>query len=301
MELIDFQNPSLNFEKFNQSFGQYVYGNLQEIYTKNKKDSVFFYELGLLNEEWNLQKKINEINVSLVVGDLFICRIYSLENWRINKIAILKIPVIGYIFKLYSFILFRVFPRIINLNSVSNFFNLKNRKLISKAEMMGRLSLAGFELISVTSSHKNHFFLTRKIKEFEDVKIKTGLIIKLSRVGKNGNLFNLYKIRTMHPYSEFIHSYMISNNGFNSTGKIQSDFRMTRWARFLRKYWIDEIPQLINLLKGDMKLVGIRPVSLSYLQTLTEDVQNLRKNMKPGCIPPYLAMNMDSSLNSVIQ
>ena len=61
MERIDFQNPSLNFEKFNQSFGQVVYGNLQEIYTNNKKDSVFFYELGLLNEEWNLQKKLNTI------------------------------------------------------------------------------------------------------------------------------------------------------------------------------------------------------------------------------------------------
>jgi len=69
----------------------------------------------------------------------------------------------------------------------------------------------------------------------------------------------------------------------------------------MRKYWIDELPQLLNVLKGDMKLVGIRPVSERYFQDIPEDIQILRIKHKPGCIPPYVSLNRNSSKDSVLQ
>ena len=97
------------------------------------------------------------------------------------------------------------------------------------------------------------------------------LFLLKKRVGKNGKSIHVYKLRTMHPYSEYIHQYMLNTHGFSSKGKIQNDFRMTRWAKIFRKYWLDEIPQLFNLLKGDMKIVGFRPVSESYFEILPKN------------------------------
>ena len=58
---------------------------------------------------------------------------------------------------------------------------------------------------------------------------------------------------------------------------------------FLRRFWIDEIPMLINFLKGDMKLVGVRPLSPHFFSLYSEDLQNLRTQFTPGLIPPFYA------------
>ena len=105
----------------------------------------------------------------------------------------------------------------------------------------------------------------------------------------------------MHPYSEYIHSYMLSKHGFGTSGKIKDDFRMTRWAKIFRKYWLDELPQILNVLKGDMKLVGLRPVSESYYEILPSELQKVRKQFKPGCIPPYVSLDMKSTLDEVLK
>ena len=81
---------------------------------------------------------------------------------------------------------------------------------------------------------------------------------------------------------------------------IANDFRLVPWGKFLRKYWLDELPQLINLFKGELKLVGCRPVSQRYFEDIPKDIQELRLNQKPGCIPPYVALNRKSSLYSVL-
>jgi lipopolysaccharide/colanic/teichoic acid biosynthesis glycosyltransferase len=94
---------------------------------------------------------------------------------------------------------------------------------------------------------------------------------------------------------------MLSNHGFGSTGKIKDDFRMTKWAKIFRKYWLDELPQLLNLIKGDMKLVGLRPVSQSYFEILPSELQKIRKQFKPGCIPPYVSLDMKSTFEEVLK
>ena len=82
---------------------------------------------------------------------------------------------------------------------------------------------------------------------------------------------------------------------------MKGDYRITSWGKIFRKYFIDEIPQLYNWLKGDLNLVGVRALSEHYLQLYPEDLQKQRINFKPGLIPPYysdLPKSFDEIINS---
>jgi lipopolysaccharide/colanic/teichoic acid biosynthesis glycosyltransferase len=105
----------------------------------------------------------------------------------------------------------------------------------------------------------------------------------------------------MHPYSEYLQDYILKLNGYAETGKPANDFRLVPWGKFLRRYWFDELPQLINLFKGELKLVGARPVSLRYFQDIPKEIQKLRIAQKPGCIPPYVSLNSKGSVKCVLQ
>ncbi|MEI5907743.1 sugar transferase [Bacillus spongiae] len=89
------------------------------------------------------------------------------------------------------------------------------------------------------------------------------------RPGKDGKAFILYKFRTM-----------LSKKG-DSGLELSDEERLTPVGRFLRKYSIDEVPQLINVLKGEMSLVGPRPLLMEYLPLYTKE-QRLRHEVKPG-------------------
>jgi lipopolysaccharide/colanic/teichoic acid biosynthesis glycosyltransferase len=103
-------------------------------------------------------------------------------------------------------------------------------------------------------------------------------------------MIGVYKFRTMHPYSEYLQDYVIKKNGYSEIGKPADDFRLTSWGGTMRKLWLDELPQLINVVKGEMKLVGIRPVSKRFLEEYPDDMKELRLKHKPGCVPPYVAL-----------
>jgi len=57
----------------------------------------------------------------------------------------------------------------------------------------------------------------------------------------------------------------------------------------MRKLWIDELPMLYNWIKGDMGIVGVRPLSFQYLGLYDTELQELRKKVKPGLVPPFYA------------
>ena len=105
----------------------------------------------------------------------------------------------------------------------------------------------------------------------------------------------------MHPYSEYLQDYVLKVNGYAQTGKPADDFRIPSWGKFMRRYWLDEIPQLYNVLKGDLKLVGIRPVSERYFKDIPKEMQRLRLTQKPGCVPPYVSLNRNGNVMSVLQ
>lgn len=98
------------------------------------------------------------------------------------------------------------------------------------------------------------------------------ILYKSERVGKRGTLFMLYKFRTMVEDADKI--------GPPSTSA--DDPRITKWGRFMRKYKIDELPQLLNVLKGDMALVGPRPEVLEVIHMLTLNECAIILSVKPG-------------------
>ena len=89
------------------------------------------------------------------------------------------------------------------------------------------------------------------------------------RPGKNGRIFKLVKFRTM-------------NDKKDAAGNLLSDAeRLTAIGRFIRKTSLDEIPQLINVIKGEMSLIGPRPLLVEYLP-LYSDTQKRRHDVRPG-------------------
>jgi len=103
------------------------------------------------------------------------------------------------------------------------------------------------------------------------------------RVGKEGALFKMYKFRSMEINNGEQHVLMAANrtkNGF-LTGKLADDPRITPFGKFLRKYCLDELPQLLNVLKGEMSLVGPRPF-FNYELEEYHKWQFRRFSMKPG-------------------
>ena len=89
---------------------------------------------------------------------------------------------------------------------------------------------------------------------------KGPVIFKQDRVGKNGMIFKMYKFRSMVANAEELKAQLEKDNEMNGPMfKIKNDPRITKVGRFIRKTSIDEIPQLINVLKGEMSLVGPRP------------------------------------------
>ncbi len=102
----------------------------------------------------------------------------------------------------------------------------------------------------------------------------------------------------MHPYSEFIQEYVYNMHDLGDGGKFRDDFRITSWGRFARRIWLDELPMLINLFKGNMKLVGVRPLSQHYFELYRPEVRDRRIRYKPGLIPPYYA-DMPEGLDEI--
>ena len=69
----------------------------------------------------------------------------------------------------------------------------------------------------------------------------------------------------MHPYAEYLQKFVYEKFSLQEGGKFNNDFRVASWGKVFRKLWIDELPMIINFFKGDLKLVGVRPLSNHYL------------------------------------
>lgn len=102
------------------------------------------------------------------------------------------------------------------------------------------------------------------------------------RIGKNGRTFNFYKFRSMVPHAEEMLNTLLAKNEMDGPAfKIKNDPRITRFGRFIRRTSIDELPQLWNVLKGDMSLVGPRPPLPREVEQYNES-QMQRLAVTPG-------------------
>lgn len=109
------------------------------------------------------------------------------------------------------------------------------------------------------------------------------VLFRQDRVGLNKRRFTIYKFRTMVSGAEELQPALESRNEVaGPVFKIKNDPRITPLGRFLRRTSIDELPQLFNVLRGDMSLVGPRPLPMRDYQGFSEDWQRRRFSVKPG-------------------
>ena len=273
-----------------------LFAQLIQIDFRNKDDLEIlpsgasgYHVTTLLNDIPNLNKFLTACNDSIKTGQYFI---FTFQPKKIrSKLLYQKYPKpIGYPLFTWDFLLHRVLPK---LSATQNIYfkATKNRyPSISISESLARIICAGFQIEAYKTIDNIGVIIAKKTGEpsFPD-SITQGLIIKLPRVGRNGKIIQVYKLWTMHPYSEFLQEYLFDKYGTKDGDKIENDFRVTRWGKFFRKFWLDEIPMLLNLLKLELKLVGVRPLSKHKFYTYPDELQQKRTQVKPGLIPPYYA------------
>ena len=125
------------------------------------------------------------------------------------------------------------------------------------------------------------------------VLVEKNIFYERTVYGINGTTFKSWKIRTMKIGAESKFSEVYRNDNLDYHGKPIVDDNITWWGRLLRKYWIDELPQLINVYQGKMSLVGPRPKSESQVKWLElkfgytpEKVKEILL-VQPGCCPRF--------------
>jgi len=247
----------------------------------------FIVQKRSLNLIRHLNTLLNRANETLEDGGYLWChtRTASLKRHQMME----RYPWgINYLMFTMHFLWHRVIPKM-NMTKSLYFWVTKGRnRTFNRVEVLGRMYRAGFEVVDEEFRHGEFFVLAKKVKApiWDDVPSGSPLI-KLKRVGKNRELIGVYKFRTMYSYSEYLQPYIYEHNHLQQGGKFADDYRVTPWGRWMRKLWIDELPMFINFFKGDMKLVGVRPLSRHYFSLYTPEMQELRTRVKPGLFPPF--------------
>ena len=119
-------------------------------------------------------------------------------------------------------------------------------------------------------------------------------------LGLYGREISILKIKTMIDIPESELKTLIETNGLDSHGKIIDDPRITRLGKILRKYWVDEIPQVYSLFKGDLKPVGIRPMREIDWRSYPENIKERALMQKPGLMGIQYAFPRSSKLEEQI-
>ncbi len=242
-----------------------------------------------INDIRYLNKFFESVNAKLPIDGIFI---NNGETYSLRKNRILSKYFWGfnYLYYFFDWSFKRVSPKIFGIKKIYFFITQGRNRILSKAEILGRLYSCGFEVIEEKFINNQLYFVAKKVKEpVFDNNPTYGPLIRLKRIGKDGKIINVYKMRTMHAYSEYIQGYIYKNGNLQKGGKFNGDFRVTTVGKFMRKFWIDELPMLINLLKRNMKLVGVRPLSQHYFDLYTDELKEKRIKHKPGLVPPYYA------------
>ncbi len=220
----------------------------------------------------------------------FALRIITAENIKFD----IQQQYASFLFPFYygsHFLLRRVLPKLNGFRKISRLLGLPVD--ISKAEIIGRLIYNGFSIVSVDETNKETIVIA-KINIADNPSVSKplpneGFLFRMQRVGQHGKPIVVFKLRSMHPYAEYVQDYLHRTNGIDKGGKFKNDFRVSTGGRFIRKYWLDELPMLINLLRGEVKLIGVRPISEHYFTLYPPSVQQVRRKHKPGLLPPFYA------------
>ena len=240
-----------------------------------------------INDIRFVNKFFEAVNEKIPMGGMFIGCVET-KNQRKERILKKFPPLLNYIYYAIDFIVKRIFPKFPVTKQIYFLVTRGENRVISKAETIGRLYSCGFKFNEGRNINGNFYFAVEKAEApAYDENPTYGPFIKLPRVGKHGKILYVYKFRTMHPFAEYIQDFVYEKYNLKEGGKFKNDFRITSLGKLFRKFWIDELPMLINLLKGELKLVGIRPLSRHYFSLYYDEVQERRVKYKPGLVPPY--------------
>jgi lipopolysaccharide/colanic/teichoic acid biosynthesis glycosyltransferase len=243
-----------------------------------------------INDIRFLNKFFKTVNSKIPVGGIFIgCG--ETKNIRKNRIF-KKYPFLLNFFFYYflDFPIKRVMPKFKITQGLYNFLTRGQNRVITRAEMLGRLAYCGFEAVNEAYVDRLYYFTVKKVREPSvNPNATYGLFVRLKRIGKNGRPIKVTKLRTMHPFAEYLQDYMYNMHDLKEGGKFNHDFRVSTQGRIMRRLFIDELPMLYNWIKRDMKLFGVRPISEQYFKLYNKELQEKRVKFKPGLVPPYYA------------
>lgn len=221
------------------------------------------YNLTIVDDINQLSRAIKEYKINIVILEKDISVMKELQKTLFNLLP----TGISYcnLTKFYEEISGQIPIEILNKGWFLENLNLANKRNFERIKRLYDLALATLLLI-----------LTLPFWPLIILIIKLGsrgpIIFKQVRVGKNGHHFNFYKFRSMKE----------ENNNREITK--EHDKRVTKFGRFMRKTRIDELPQLINVLKGDMAFVGPRPERPEIIKELSKSIPfyGIRNLIKPG-------------------
>lgn len=253
-------------------------------------------DLTLLNDARGINKRFCIVNHKLPDEGRYVC-CYRPQEYMKQKFLNRYPPVLRWFAYTLYFYRKRVLPRLMLTSRLYYDVNRGRKRMLSKTEVLGRLYYCGFEVDEIVPmGHIEYVFAHRHSQPYPQEQMKVyGPLIKLPRVCKNKEIKYFYKFRTMHPYAEYIQKYVFdARGGMDISDKSNDDWRITTWGRFMRKYWLDELPMLINWFKGDVKLVGVRPLSRTMFDTYPQWLQDKRTLSKPGLIPPFYIDHPDT-------
>lgn len=296
-ELLDFIAPSMEGKD-----------RVSEVLKIAEADNLKRYERDSIDSLVNLQR-VNDIrgintffrlsNERLKVNGTFIGCVEILEQRKRRLFKKFPFGLNAFYYTL-DFMFKRVFPKFKFTKKLYFFLTDGRNRALSKSEILGRLVYCGFKIEDTAEISNMLYFKARRIQApLQEDEPSTGLILKINRIGFHGKPITVFKFRTMHPYAQYIQEYVFEQHDLQDGGKFANDFRITKWGRWMRKFWIDEIPMMYNIVRGDLKLVGVRPLSEHYLSLYTPEHKSLRVQGKPGLIPPFYA-DMPNNLEEIM-
>ena len=298
-QIIDFLEKNLENIKVNfyssSIFSTTTLENI-EIIRNNSKNLLI--NLHKLNDIRYLNQYLITSHMKLIPDGILVGHLLPIET-TFSRLQNQMPKLLFTLFYPFHFLFSRVIPKIPKINSLYFIITRGNNRTISKAEMYGRLNFCGFQIEKDIIINDKLFFMAKKVKTVSKVTNPSyHPIVKLTRVGYNKELIKIHKFRTMHPYSEFLQKNIYEENELDSRGKFKNDFRITSWGKIMRKFWIDELPQIYDWIQGRVNLVGVRALSEQYFSLYPKELQDLRTRFKPGIIPPFY-VDMPKDLDEI--
>lgn len=253
-----------------------------------------------LNRLPHVNDFLDETNHSMEIGDRIQCHAVTSRRQR-NAIKkkypiIIRNIIIG-----WTYIWHNMCPKMRLTRKLYFAIAGERERMYSRTEILGRICRGGFRILEEKDRGPALCITAEKTSDpLPRNSTCVSPILRLPRIGKDGKIVKVYKLRTMHSYAQYLQEYVYERNHLREGGKLKDDFRINIWGKFLRPLWLDELPMLWNVLKGDMKLVGVRPLSEQYFSLYTPEMQELRTRVKPGLIPPfYFEANTPKNIDTI--